>query len=289
MKLYYAVGGGLGHLARAAAFLFSQSIPIKDVILLTASQFKAFGGLPKALKVIVIPSKLSQDLEAYQVFLAETIEQYAVEEIYLDAFPLGILGEWNSFLDCPNLKFYYIARLLNWERYSPLLQDKNPRFEQVFCIEKLTIAHQKFIDAHSDDVLGISLQYPDSVLSLKSADILETLRLEQKPIWLIIHSEPLEELEELLEYAFAAAKLEKLKVNFLIISQVRLKYMLDNLYYLEATPNTVIFETADRIFTACGFNLMQQTKPCQHKHKFLPFPRRYDLQFERAQQRRAKT
>jgi hypothetical protein len=46
------------------------------------------------------------------------------------------------------------------------------------------------------------------------------------------------------------------------------------------------FRQAGRIFTACGFNSMKQTKEFSYKHHFLPFRRRFDNQFLRAKLRK---
>jgi hypothetical protein len=40
------------------------------------------------------------------------------------------------------------------------------------------------------------------------------------------------------------------------------------------------------IITGCGFNAMRQTLPYRERHRFIPFPRRYDDQFLRAARRR---
>ncbi len=287
MKLYYAMGSGLGHLARAAAFLLSQNIPSEQVILLTASHHIGFGGLPEGLEVLTIPSVFSQQKENYQSFLEGLIQQYNIEEVYLDAFPVGILGEWCFFGGQPDLKFYYIARLLNWEIYAPLLAGTNIQFVKTFCTEKLTTLHQAFVHAHSESVLALSLHYPEVAMSQQDTDTLEALRLKHPCLWLIVHSEPVEELEMLIAHAISCAALENIAPKYLVISQVRPSEAHEYLLYLEAIPNTFIFEKVDKIFTACGFNLMQQTQAYQHKHIFIPMQRRYDLQFERARRRRS--
>jgi hypothetical protein len=51
-------------------------------------------------------------------------------------------------------------------------------------------------------------------------------------------------------------------------------------------PATPLLPLADRILTACGFNVMRQTAAYRQQHRFLPFPRRFDDQFLRAARHR---
>ena len=81
-------------------------------------------------------------------------------------------------------------------------------------------------------------------------------------------------------------EIEKVDVNLILISpdnlSVQKSVQKPNLFHFDIYPASVLFEQADKIFTACGFNAMQQTKDFRNKHHFIPFERRYDDQFERA-------
>jgi len=48
----------------------------------------------------------------------------------------------------------------------------------------------------------------------------------------------------------------------------------------------ILIEKAEKIFSGCGFNVMQQTHFYAHKHEFIPFERRFDDQFWRTKQRK---
>jgi len=284
--LYYAVGGGLGHLARASAFLFTQKMKSNEVILLTASPYTHFEALPKGLTIIQISSKLATQASDYQQFLEDILQKHQITDIYLDAFPVGIVGEWKSFFKNKALRFYYLVRLLDWGNYEGLLTDTKVYFEKSFYFESLLPIQEDFIRNHSKEIKQIKLSYPEISLNLDAIQLISSLKKEGKKLWLVIHSEPVSELQELLEYAQASAKIEKESPVFLIISQVRLSFHLEDIHYIEVFPSCFLLEKMDRIVTACGFNLMQQTLPFYQKHLYLPFPRRYDLQFERARQRR---
>jgi len=46
------------------------------------------------------------------------------------------------------------------------------------------------------------------------------------------------------------------------------------------------FARAERVITACGFNVMRQSVNARVRHHFMPFPRPLDDQFTRAARRR---
>ncbi len=290
MQLYYATGGGLGHLARASAFFYTQKqLNPHDCILLTASQYTGIGFLPDFHKVIQIPSIFQTDLAAYIVVLRKLVEENKIDKIYLDAFPVGILGEWLSFFADSALDFYYVARLLNWENYVPLLSSRHIRFTKTFIIERLLPTHQDFVAKHSQAINYINLQYPPQILTKELQTTLNHAKKQSKKFWLIIHSEPEEEVITLLEYAQATARLRQQSPYFYLISQVKPQNLPSSVLQIDALPCEALFEQAELIFSACGFNLMQQLLPYRNKHLFLPFERKYDLQFERAKHRRLAT
>ncbi len=287
MQIYYATGGGLGHLARTSAFFYTQKhLNPREFILLTASPHTSIGLLPDFHKVVQIPSIFQTDIAAYTVFLRKLVEDYKIEKIYLDAFPAGILGEWIDFFTDSALDFFYIARLLNWSNYLPLLSLASVRFEKTFMVENLLPSHQAFVQQCSKAMYHISLAYPPQTLTTDTQKGIDKAKKQGKAIWLVIHSEPADEVSTLLEYAQATAKLRKQSPFFYLISQVRLKNLPSSVLQIDALPSEALFEQAELIFSACGFNLMQQLLPYRYKHFFLPFERRYDLQFERAKQRR---
>jgi hypothetical protein len=51
-------------------------------------------------------------------------------------------------------------------------------------------------------------------------------------------------------------------------------------------PVTPLLPHAERIITACGFNVMRHTAAYRQRHRFIPFPRHLDDQFVRAARHR---
>src|SRR5205823_8488836 len=130
---HYALGGGLGHLvrARAVAEVLGQE---EQAVLLTASPFagdeRVTGGLP----VERVPDRLERDPAA----LRGWIEDLAPDELVIDAFPGGIVGELCGFDAAP---CRHVARRLRWGRYARRLDGPLPRFEATFVLEPLEEEH----------------------------------------------------------------------------------------------------------------------------------------------------
>ncbi|MDX1903755.1 MAG: hypothetical protein SFU27_06305 [Thermonemataceae bacterium] len=273
MILYYAVGGGLGHLARASAVIHTLEIPKNEIFVLTASPFAKiyFEDLP----ILQLPAYLQKEAQFYEIWLHQQIKKYQFSEIWVDSFPAGILGELR-YLAHSEVKWVYLARLLDWEAYRHLLY-YIPDYQKVFLLEKLEEAHQNFVDSMPCTKEKLLLRYP-------MPDFKQQLFTEKD--WLIVHSEPQEEIEELLAYAQDQAQMEKKDADFHIISPLPSFDTTIYCQFHQIYPAYPYFEQAGKIFTAAGFNSMQQSIYCIEKHHYLPFRRRFDNQFFRASQRK---
>ncbi len=280
MNLYYAIGGGLGHLSRAGAFLHTLAIDKQDVIIVTSSSYadKVFPDF----QTVLIPNTLSNNPAKLQLYLLKIVEQYQVFRIFLDAFPCGMFGEWIGF-PLKNLQFDLVARVLNLPNYI-FKQSEYPQFSQIYICELLAESQKNILHEVCNSVKNINLIYPKHELT---ASIKQILHKISKPIWLIVHSEPESELLVLLNYAKDLAMIEKTDPFFLIISQCNLPTKNVNEMVIDYYPAYSIFQFVDKIFTASGFNSMSQTNTFREKHYFIPFQRRYDDQFLRAALRKA--
>ncbi len=331
--LFYAQGGGLGHLQRSMHMinrlqLFSHEEVIYQVFIASSSHYlnNYIKGIaisnPKLpnnlqnIKPILIPQNFENDLrnnsthglEDYQKWLVKTISELNIGEIYVDVFPCGLVGEWNNITELlanfAEIKFYSINRRLKWKSYKQLII-KPLFFETSFVVEELEIEHLTFITQNSKFMKTLRL---NSLQSRFDKDITNSLSNSQNnqhdylktSFWLIIHSEPLHELLILLEYALEKKFIQKSNSKIIIISQINkaniIKFLktLHNLLQINIYDIEVIntFETqnlmfhAEKIISACGFNIMQECKNFSYKHEYIPFERRYDDQFWRAAQRK---
>lgn len=273
MNLYYAIGGGLGHLTRARAFLHTFGIE-KDSAILTASHFAEDKRVVGDINIIKADENLAQNQTAYHDFLEKVFAAFPVKKLFLDTFPVGIVGEFCDF-DFGKTEVFYIARLLKWNNYSCLLRGKIPRFKMTYILETLSDKHRKFIDEHSAANIELKLKYPNIPASNETS--VQKILAENLPFWLIVHAGSDEETNELYLFAKEMREIEKAEVNLVVLSPNKSDF--SNHY--DIYPASVLFPHAARIFTAGGFNVIEQTKEFRGKHFAIPLERRFDDQFAR--------
>ncbi len=293
--IYYAIGGGLGHLTRAQAVIHTLNINPKNIHILTA--------LPNAQQlcpnhsIIQVPSTLAQQPKKYQQWLQNLITTHNIQQIYLDTFPFGILGEWLPFLSNPDLQFHYIARHLQFNKYRqgmPCLLSTplsfKPSFPQSFnpsirtlLTEPLTPSHQQWINQNSQSIQALHLQYPPIPTPTLPFSI------NWQNTWLIVHSQPQEEILALLQYAQQKAKRQQQSPDILVICNTPLPALPSSIKTAHIYPTYPLFKKSAQIFIAGGFNSIHQTQAFAHKRHIIPFPRRYDDQFWRTKHFTVKT
>lgn len=276
MILYYAMGGGLGHLTRARAVLHTLEIE-NDYAILTSSPFANDKRAVGDSKIIYVPRAFEKDVVGFRLWLAETIKKFSVDEIYIDTFPTGIVGEFFDF-DFGEIKINYVARLLKWNVYKPLFTGHSPQFENSFLLEPLETEHENFIDSRSQNKSLLELIYPPTTLSNTAEQIINT----HSPFWLIVHSGSEEETSELLDYANEMREIEDKKVDLILVAPKSSSTLPSNTFHYDLYPASPLFAHAERIISGCGFNITNQARKFRDKHFVIPFPRRYDDQYARA-------
>src|SRR5438477_10791873 len=116
MILYYAVGGGLGHLVRARAVLHTLGLEDDAALLASAPQAldrRVVGAMP----VHVAPVGSDRDLPGYRRWVADTLQRLHPEAIFVDTFPAGLVGELAGLRELTRARLHYVARLLRWPVY----------------------------------------------------------------------------------------------------------------------------------------------------------------------------
>jgi hypothetical protein len=286
--LYYAMGGGLGHLTRARAFLHTLGIA-EPVTLLTASPFAADRRVTGDAAVLTVPLALAADATAYRAWLRATLDRLAPSAIYLDAFPAGITGEWCDLPLPAGTPVYHLARLLRWDEYARQLRGAPPPLALTYLLEPLAAEHERWLWQHSRDLLPLALTDPPAPAGAALARLRERLAAGGRPLWLIVHAGPPGEIVELAAYAGEVRRMEGVAPRLVIVAPGRPVGLPPAVEQVDFYPATLLFPLADRIFTAAGFNAMRQTEVYREKHRFLPFARRFDDQFRRAARRRGET
>ncbi len=268
--LFYVMGGGLGHLSRVSAFIFTQKIPLQQCFILSSSSFTEL--LFDKQNIIQLNNSLEKDTSQLIAFIQEILKTYHFEIIYLDTFPQGIIGELTS-INFNRTRLVLLARDLNWKQYK-FDSDKLPiHFEITYVFEELDSDYFSFLQNNSKEIKYLKLDYPPGNINPEILNLFNS----EKQQWLIVHSMPEEEVLILLEYAQDYAKVKNFDANFTVITQC-LDLKLTNATLLDYFPAYDLFPYVDKIITASGFNLMQQTLPFKEKHICIPFSRKYDRQ-----------
>ncbi len=274
--LYYALGGGLGHLTRARRVMATLGIRARVVC---RSPHACDQQVVQGLELLQVPDEAAEGCAAFARWFEEVLWEYRPQRLYLDCFPVGLFGELSDIPLPPELDIHHLARLLRWENYLPLIGEKPPRLRHVHLLEPLHPAHRQWLERHSD---GIGL------LNLPAGDVGQSGQPPAEflaaagPRWLVVHSGPTGEIDELLAYARESAAVEGVTPDLLLVSPEYRGEGARDVIHLPLYPAFSLFPLADRIVSACGFNIMQETAPYRFKHRFVPMHRRFDDQFARA-------
>ncbi len=271
MLLYYALGGGLGHLVRARAFLHTLG-PATEATLFTSSRFaddhRVTGGLP----VVRVPDSLGGDRAGLRALLEVTLAATRAARLVVDAFPAGLLGELAGWAPPPGLALWHVARLLRWDRYtsdaSPLL----PRYDVTFVVEPLHAEHRRALESASASIRPLDLVDPP----FPPPEPIEG------PHVLVVHSGPDEETLDLVACARELAAAGGRDTRVVLASPSRPEALPESVEWRNAFPSTGLFPAAERIVAAAGFNAVRQTEPFRAKRFLVPYPRRFDDPFARA-------
>ncbi len=280
------MGGGLGPLTRARALLHTLNL-VEPVVLITASAFAKDPRIVGNLSVVSPERGLASQPQTYREWLQSLLHRMRPTQLYIDAFPAGVIGEWCDFSFPAGVAIYHVARLLQWEQYERRLKGTSPHFETTYLLEPLTERHAEFTHNHSDTVVSTTLSYPPTPVAPAAHQAFQTLKRGGRNVWLIVHSGSEPELFELIDYAREIMAIEKRDPCLVLVSPERPSELPREISYLNVYPAEALYDQADRIISACGFNLMQQTLCYRDRHSYLPFPRALDDQFLRAARSRA--
>ncbi|WP_197688144.1 MULTISPECIES: hypothetical protein [unclassified Actinoplanes] len=204
--------------------------------------------------------------------IADVLRELRPETLVVDAFPGGIRGELDASVIPPKIRTVHLARLLRWAAYRDMLPVDVTYFDQTWVLEELTDGHAAFLAGHSGAIGSLTLTDPPSVPAREIA----------ADRWLIAHAGPLEETTQLLAYARECAALENVQPRLLLAAPSRPAPLPADVDHIDDYPVWPLFASAARVFTAAGFNAVRQMAPWRHRHRILPFARRWDDQFARA-------
>jgi hypothetical protein len=272
MIAVYAMGGGLGHLARARRVLQALGCAPGDAAILSASPLAcgSESGSECGPNIVPVPRRLAHSRAEVGAWLKKTLRSLAPAAVVVDAFPLGILGELADPRVLPEVPLYHVARLLKWDAYREAFPGTPRRYQASFKVEELAQEHEEFLAANSERVLRLEL------FSKRDS---RTQNPFKDPVWLVVHSGPAAEVRALLDFAKAKATQP---AKFVVVSP-RVLDLPAGVTRIAHERAWELFPHAERIVTACGFNSMLEAAPWRAKHLFLPLERRFDDQHLRAE------
>jgi hypothetical protein len=247
----YVQGGGLGHLTRIRAYLHTCH-PGETATILTTSPFTAD---PRVLG-------------PHRLLPADALPTLRPSALVVDAFPAGIEGELSASSIPPQTRTVHLARLLRWDAYRSMLAAEPLHYDQTWMLEELLPAHR----AYFPGAAPLTLTDPPCPPS----------RGVVEGSWLIVHSGPSPEIQELIGYARDCAAAEGVHPRLILVSTGRPPDLPVDVSHVDAYPAWPLFAAAGRVVTAAGFNAVRQMAPWRSKHLMLPFPRRWDDQYIRA-------
>ena len=265
---FYVQGGGLGHLSRIHKLIQYLELAPEKVLIISPSIFTKH--FPQYCFVSISWNLSNEELSAK---VKEFISSNKLSKLYIDAFPVGIKGELLPiFKNHPSLDFHYISRILKWEKYQALLPEKClVNFKETYLLEAVYPTHKVWVNKVSDKVTNVDLSIINSKIKHE--------RLFKDPYVLLVHSGGKQDVLSLYKRVLSMVPKDTL---IAIFTQVAISIPYSRVkIYKNVYPVANYFNEAERIYTAGGFNLIQELKEYRNKHTAFAIDRHFDDQFFR--------
>jgi UDP:flavonoid glycosyltransferase YjiC (YdhE family) len=277
--LYYALGGGYGHVTRARRVLQALCLA-EEATIIAGSAALAELRNARGIPTIAVPPELERSVDQHRRWLEMLVREQQVERLLVDTFPAGIHGELSG-LATPGLRVDYVGRLLRWDAYAHAVPAAPPRFHSAFAVEELTAPHAAFLKANSDAMQPLDLA------PIAAIDSLDQGIGVPEPYSLVVHSGPAAEVLELIDHCRTVRALDGTDERIVVVTGASI-VLPDDVERLDRFPASPLFSAATRIVSAAGFNVILESEPWRHKHHVVPFDRRFDDQYLRAARRRSR-
>ncbi|MEL6562465.1 MAG: hypothetical protein AAFQ94_30120 [Bacteroidota bacterium] len=276
MDGFYVFGGGMGHLSRIKKFISSQKI----------TDFKIFTGNPLADRffaqdrIKLFRQGKSDVKTALQEYLAASFQNQYFDNFYVDCFPAGILYELT--IDLIHAKqIHYLTRHVKQNSYQ--FNRTTIKFDSCIALEELSADQIRFLRKRNIPINHLQLLKPIPNFDLISKEFRQCV---DRPRWLIVHSNNIDEIGLLVMKANQLAEVASTKPQLFLISDNNSEN--DDVYWIKNEMNPInYFSFADKIFSGAGFNMIHELQEYPEKHVCLPFQRKYDDQQYRLNNRDA--
>jgi len=264
MILYYAMGGGLGHITRSLAIIKSSPLLKEHVRLLVSSRIYPLLQNPvqgeNDIKIDHVGDEILLSRKSYYGFLENYIETNNISEIIIDTFFYGIVGEFADVaITIPKI---LIARYLKYDKYTKIFNKKGAFPDNTLLIEKQSKDYYDFLKCNSN------IKVIDRPIILERRE-----RAKEPPTTksiAVVHSGDEQERKILHDQAVK-------KAEFIDINPAKI-----NFYYPEKKIFPVINQLKGHtlIISGGGYNscALASTKSEWQEFSLIPFDRRYDDQ-----------
>lgn len=266
--VYVAAGAGLGHLTRACAV--ARHLAARDVNVRIVSHSIHSEAMRRLTGAALdhIPAS------AWRGEVVPHVRRLRPALVVLDTFPWGLRGEWRGVDD---LRFATIARRLQVPAYLDAIAGAwlhdSPTLKRAIVCEPLSAEHESLLRASGEvTVLPGPIRFPAERLPTPVPEELSTV-LRQRRIWLVVHSGPEQEVEQLVGHA--EDDMRRAGGGQVVIIAPRPARGRPTFDYF---PAARLYPAAFRVVTGGGYNSVAELAAFPEKRLWIPFPRRYDDQ-----------
>lgn len=272
MHIFYVQGGGLGHLTRTDRLIKTLNISSEDVLIITPSIYTHYFEQYNCVNL-----SWSDTPNVWTNRVLQVINTTIVEAFYVDAFPFGIQSELVTvFKTFPDLIYIYVARLLKWDTYINItIKDYDFVFSKTFVLEDLYPTHQDWIIKNSKQHLHLQLDQ----------DYFPLVKFSDQPYVMVVHSGGQADVLKLIDIAITN-NLSTPNLQIVVFTQVAITISHTKVIILnDVYPVKQYYRAAEKIYTAAGFNSINELKAYKSKHIAIPLDKLYDDQFFRVKHR----
>lgn len=326
--LVYALGGGLGHLSRARRVVRALGMADRAVLLTSSPHVddpRVTGGLPvvrvdpalerdpSAVRALIVArSPATLIVDAFPLGILGELEGLGDARGSADDGTADVGGpgepvrgaiagsaaavgpERDGGRGEPGRRggprIVHVARRLRWDAYRRRFADGRIRFARTLVLEPLEPAHEAFLRARSAEVVPFALD-PEPLPSRRAGPEPHDRgpgRAAPGPHWLVVHGGPDDEILELVEHARERQRSEGVDVPIVLFAPSRPAGLPVGVAWRDEHPSASFLPSADRLVTAAGWNLMDETRDLAVRHHVVPFERALDDQPWRAARRRER-
>jgi hypothetical protein len=281
---YYALGGGLGHLTRSLAVVYTLAIdgPIRITTSLTPELRRMIVDLPAEVDLLIPPQDLNpRDRRQVADWIEHNIGEFSPEQVFVDCFPAGVLGELSSSF-AATIPKTLVTRCVTWSDYllrcAPL--SNWPRYEKILTTEPLEPLHIADLEDVGPVPHAIALEdFIADAMRQRLNTLAKDLQLDRNTT-LAVHSGPADETEQILRQAIEQTRPDH---RIVLISPLtsRPPTLPPRVEHRECYPVWPLFEHVGKIFTAAGANSMRQLSQYHGRHVAVALDRPLDDQARR--------